>query len=100
MILRASVAAVFSAIAVFVTAQAQDRPTLDPAGVRGVRILMREDAVAVASSPNADTLFDWKAVGVIPPKQDVTAAQVRKAFEGNAIQAERRFAEPFMVTGT
>jgi len=100
MTLRVPLAAALSALAGVVTAQAQDRPTLDPAGVRGVRILMRQDAVEVATHPNIGALFDWKTVGVVQPKHDVTTAQVREAFEDNAIKAERRFAEPFMVTGT
>ncbi|WP_144404389.1 hypothetical protein [Belnapia sp. F-4-1] len=45
-------------------------------------------------------LFEGQSVGVVDPKQTVTVAEVRRALENNALQAERRFAEPFIVSGT
>ncbi|HEY0420880.1 MAG TPA: hypothetical protein VGC80_15295, partial [Acetobacteraceae bacterium] len=95
---RFMLAAALAALAALaITAPAQD---LDPAVVRVVRFIMREEAVMVATHPNVPVIYDWQAVGVVHPKQEVTAAEIRKAFEGNAIQAERRFAEPYIVTGT
>lgn len=45
-------------------------------------------------------MYDWQQVGVVQPQTVATAADMRRAFEGNALQAERRYAEPFMVSGT
>lgn len=82
------------------TAVAQEARTLDPAGVQGIRYLMRDDAIAAATRPGADTLFDWQTVGLPLPSEQVTTLQIRNAFEGNAINAERRFGQPFIVKGS
>ena len=81
-------------------AVAQDRPTLDAAGVRGVRYLMREDAIRTAVEPRVDTMLDWGAAGVVRPTNVVTATPIRGAYERNAVVAERQFGQPFIVTGT
>lgn len=93
-----ALAATLCALASAAPAQTpQAPPSLDPAGVSGVRFVFREDAVAAARG--GDYVFDWRVMGVAAPKQVVTVAEVRRAFEGNALQAERRFAEPFIVSG-
>lgn len=80
-------------------ANAQEVSSLDPAGVRGVRYMMRDDARTAAIGSGADTLLDWHAAGLARPGETVKPVQVRTAFEGNIIQAERRFAQPFIVSG-
>lgn len=79
--------------------KAQEPPPLDPAGVRGMRHMMRDDARTAAIWPDADTLWDWHAAGLTRPSELVTPAQVRTSFEGNIIRAERRFAQPLIING-
>lgn len=81
-------------------AGAQEPPKLDPAGVRGVRYMIRDDAWSAAIVPRRSTLLEWSAIGIARPNEDVTAAQIRDAFRGNIVQAERRFTQPFIVSGT
>lgn len=80
-------------------AMAQGLPSLDSAGVRGVRYLMRDEARSASTMPGIDGLFDWYASGLARPGELVTPAQVRSAFERHAIQAELRFAKPFIISG-
>jgi hypothetical protein len=84
-----------------VPAMGQDKSSsLDPAGVRGVRMLMREDADLFAKGGKNDTLFDWSSVGIERPAETIDVAQMRAAFESNILDAERRFAHPVIVRGT
>lgn len=79
--------------------RAQESPSLDPAGIRGVRYMLRDDARTAAITAGADTLLDWYATGLAHPSETVTPAQIRTAFEGNVIRAERRFAQFFIISG-
>lgn len=79
-------------------AMSETSPDLDPVGVRGVRMMLRDDAV-MAATGTGDTALDWARVGIERPAEIITTAQVRAAFEANVVDAERRFARPFVVRG-
>ena len=82
-----------------VPAMGQDKPSnLDPAGVRGMRMFMREDAVGFAEG--ADAVFDWSSLAVERSAETIDVAKMRAAFESNILDAERRFAHPVIVRGT
>lgn len=73
---------------------------LDPAGVFGVRALMRNEATLAATKPGVDLLLHWPAVGIVVPQHQATAADIRRTFDGNVVAAERRYSQPFIVSGT
>jgi hypothetical protein len=82
-----------------VPAMGQDKSSnLDPAGVRGMRMFMREDAVGFAEG--ADAVFDWSSLAVERSAETIDVAKMRAAFESNILNAERRFAHPVIVRGT
>lgn len=89
-----------SACVMAVSVGATEPPSLHPAGVRGVRYLMRDDARSAAVKAGVETLLNWYEDGLTRPGEMATLTQVRTAFEGNAIRAERQFARSFVVTGT
>jgi hypothetical protein len=75
----------------------QGSPSLDPAVVHAARMAMRVDAISFALGK--EVRFDWTAVGIELPSEDLSPDQIRQAFQNNEISAERRFSKPFIVRG-
>ena len=76
-------------------AAAQEPPQLDPAGVRGIRYLMRDDVRGAATDPDMDTVLNWYAAGLARPGRIVIPAQSPfPTLNGGAEGVQVRHARP------
>jgi hypothetical protein len=87
-----------SAFSVAAASLAMAEAAPDPNGMRGVHLLAVGDAKGFVRGEKTE--YDWSNTGLEAPAERTTIQDMRSAFAGNEIAAERRFAKPFVVTGT